>query len=336
MTNSMLPRISPFVATTAIAIAIYYSVVPSSTDLISGLSQTKRLEEYPPDLLPGSAFVDLPFGETHYYLFGPEDGVKVVYVHGISIPSPAASTYLHHLTEAGCRVLTYELYGRGYSSTPAGPHTDALYVAQLALLTQKLGFDRFHLTALSLGGGIATSFASIFPERVEKLVLMAPAGLMPPSGKDYLKYIPFIPDFIMHTVGARLLGRSYSGQLTKPNASKDMIRAAPIVLTQFRHHPGFLRAFLSTIRHFPITRLHDRYAKMGRALGDRVMVIWGTKDTVVPFEVADPALRDKVGVHAFRKLVPQGKVVELEGQGHDFLLAEADLTANTVIHFLKQ
>lgn len=32
---------------------------------------------YPLDFLPGGAFVQLPFGLTRYFLFGPEDGEKV-------------------------------------------------------------------------------------------------------------------------------------------------------------------------------------------------------------------------------------------------------------------
>ena len=44
---------------------------------------------YPPDALPGARDVETPFGSLRTYEWGPEDGQKVLLVHGISTPSVA-------------------------------------------------------------------------------------------------------------------------------------------------------------------------------------------------------------------------------------------------------
>ena len=44
---------------------------------------------YPPDVLPGARDVTSPYGTVRVYEWGPEDGRKVLLVHGISTPCVA-------------------------------------------------------------------------------------------------------------------------------------------------------------------------------------------------------------------------------------------------------
>lgn len=132
---------------------------------------------YPEQSWPGG-YVNLPYGKTHYYLMGPENGQKVLFVHGISTPAPFFRTFID-LLATKYLVLCYDLYGRGYSDSPAVDYNEHLYVAQLALLVHKLKWDRFNLIGYSLGGAISTLFTEKYPESVDRLVLIASAGLLP-------------------------------------------------------------------------------------------------------------------------------------------------------------
>ncbi len=49
---------------------------------------------YPPDVLPGARDVDSPYGTMRVYEWGPEDGRKVLLVHGISTPSIALGCWV--------------------------------------------------------------------------------------------------------------------------------------------------------------------------------------------------------------------------------------------------
>ena len=63
-------------------------VIPSPLQtLLPKLSEIEAAElPYPPDALPGSRDVASPYGSLRVYEWGPEDGRKVVMVHGISNP----------------------------------------------------------------------------------------------------------------------------------------------------------------------------------------------------------------------------------------------------------
>lgn len=59
-------------------------------DLLPRLSKAEDAEQaYPSDAYPGSRDVTSPYGSLRVYEWGPEDGRKVLMVHGITNPSPA-------------------------------------------------------------------------------------------------------------------------------------------------------------------------------------------------------------------------------------------------------
>ena len=140
---------------------------------------------YPPDAFPGARDVQSPYGSLRVYEWGPEDGRKVLLVHGISNPCIALGAIAHGLADKGCRVILFDTPGRGYSSTPVPtPHSARLYTTSilLALTSSPISWTgndtSFSLIGYSLGGGISVNFTSYFPALVNSLVLLAPAGLV--------------------------------------------------------------------------------------------------------------------------------------------------------------
>lgn len=177
---------------------------------------------YPPDALPGARDVDTPYGNIRVYEWGPEDGRKVLFVHGISTPCIAFARMAQLLVERGCRVMLFDLFGRGYSDAP----DPSLYRQDLALWTSQIllvlsssklawtGSDRFSLVGYSMGGGIGASFTSYFPELVESLILIAPGGLIRPnriSRSSKLLYGNLLPAFVVNYYVRQRLTNSSGG-----------------------------------------------------------------------------------------------------------------------------
>jgi 4,5:9,10-diseco-3-hydroxy-5,9,17-trioxoandrosta-1(10),2-diene-4-oate hydrolase len=76
------------------------------------------------------------------------------------------------------RTLAVDQPGFGYSDKPAEHGQYFSFSAEaLAGLLDALDIPRVHLIGNSLGGGTAVRFALQYPERVGRLVLMAPGGL---------------------------------------------------------------------------------------------------------------------------------------------------------------
>ena len=64
----------------------------------------------------------------------------------------------------------------GYGGTPVAPGPDSCDAEAVLALLEQLGVERFRLVGASYGGYVALQVASAVPERVERLVLVAPAA----------------------------------------------------------------------------------------------------------------------------------------------------------------
>src|SRR3954454_11891864 len=104
------------------------------------------------------------------------EGPVVVLIHGITGRSAQWEPAIEHLARHHT-VLAPDLLGHGESAKPRGDYSLGAYAAGVRDLVAALGHDRATVVGHSLGGGIAMQFAYQFPERVERLVLIASGGL---------------------------------------------------------------------------------------------------------------------------------------------------------------
>jgi len=81
--------------------------------------RTKKADmPYPPGVLAGGREVPTPYGNVRVYEWGPEDD-KMLLIHGMSTPSIALGGIAHSLVKRGCRATLFDLFGRGYTYSPA-------------------------------------------------------------------------------------------------------------------------------------------------------------------------------------------------------------------------
>lgn len=79
------------------------------------------------------------------------------------------------------RVLLPYHPGFGESADAPSMHSLADYVGHYHALFDALGRKSFHLVGASLGGRLAAEFALLHPDRVRRLVLVAPGGIATPE-----------------------------------------------------------------------------------------------------------------------------------------------------------
>jgi len=150
---------------------------------------------------PRGRLYELPSGQKMHVLEAGS-GPVVVFIHG---SGPGANAYSNFsanypvIAAAGYRVLLPDMVGFGYSSKPEGvDYTLDLFTSTLTELLDLLDVRTCVLVGNSLGGAIALKVALDQPERVRKLVLMAPGGIE--SREDYFK-MPGIQKMVSGFVG---------------------------------------------------------------------------------------------------------------------------------------
>ncbi len=111
--------------------------------------------------------------KLHYQQIG--HGPDIVMVHGIT-----GNLAIWHLEIIPAfmneyRLTTYDLRGHGYSDMPPTGYTTADHAEDLRRLLDSLGIERAHLVGHSFGADISLHYTILYPERVDRLVLIEPA-----------------------------------------------------------------------------------------------------------------------------------------------------------------
>ncbi len=227
---------------------------------------------------PGK-FAALPGGLTHYQWHGPQRGPVLVCVHGLATPSFVWGALLHGLTVMGFRVLSYDLYGRGFSGRPEGAQDSAFFLRQLEeLLADQEVEDGIIMMGYSMGGAIATCYAAKHPLMLDRLVLLAPAGLSyrPTRLAEWMRKTPILGDWAMAVLGGVWLRHGIRAASRTPTDIPDF-HTRQAGETRYR---GFLSAVLSSTRHILARDLSAEHAALAKT-DIPVLAIWGGEDRVI-------------------------------------------------------
>ena len=129
-----------------------------------------------------------------------DKGVKtkkvLLLVHGVMMSKEVWNSQIKYFSKK-YRVIAIDLYGFGAST---GPLRDCKYedhALDIRNLLNQMKIKKIHLVGWSLGGGIAIKFAHLYPQMVDKLVLVGttpkliasddfPHGLPPENAKAFL------------------------------------------------------------------------------------------------------------------------------------------------------
>jgi 2-hydroxy-6-oxonona-2,4-dienedioate hydrolase len=74
--------------------------------------------------------------------------------------------------------VAVDMVGNGFSAKPDYDYEIAVYVRQMLAVLDRFGMDRTSVIGMSLGAWVAARLALDAPERVKKVILMSPAGLI--------------------------------------------------------------------------------------------------------------------------------------------------------------
>jgi pimeloyl-ACP methyl ester carboxylesterase len=206
------------------------------------------------------------------------------------------------LTEAGFRVLRYDLYGWGYSDRPDTAYNQDLFQQQLSNLLSALNISQpIDLIGLSMGGPVSIVFTHRHPAMVRKLCLIDPAGLSKSPLAAKLIQAPLVGELVFDPLGERILVNGLTHDFHRPERFSDYVgKYRPQMQNQ-----GFRRAFLSTLRNGMLDSISNIYEQVGKQ--DRpTLLIWGREDKTIPFETNEQV----------RAAIPHVEFHPIDNAGH--------------------
>lgn len=260
------------------------------------------------------------------YRSAGERGPVLVLLHGIGRTLEDWSQNMLELGQSH-RVFAPDFPGCGFSDKPTLPYTTPFLAGFVRDFMRALNLERVTLVGNSMGGGISLEFAVQFPELLEGLVLVAPAG-MGPKGAQFLGLcsIPVFGELISRPsrVGSkRALELLFADRnmMTQARAERDF---------ELSSQPGATRAFLKMLR-FMANRHGAKPAFYNRSLENAAnvrvptLVVWGVQDHILPVEYAPVAA----------KTIPGSRLQVYDPCGHFPMLERAGEFNVLLVEFLE-
>ncbi len=237
-------------------------------------------------------------------------GPLLVLIHGIAASAETWDDVFPWLTEHHT-VLAPDMLGHGESAKPRADYSLGAYASTIRDLLDALGHDRATIVGHSLGGGVAMQFAYQFPERAERMVLVASGGLgrevhlilraaaLP--GAEWV--LPFLS-----TPGLKKTGDGVVRLLKRVG-----LRAGPDLEEIWRGFASLAdadtrQAFVQTARTVLDARGQRATAvdRLHLAAALPTLIVWGERDAMIPVSHA----------RAAHKQIPGSRLVIFPDAGH--------------------
>ena len=270
-------------------------------------------------MLPEAKYVEIGDGlKIHYHEAG--EGFPLVFNHG---SGPGASGYsnfkqnMAFFAERGFRVIVPDTLGYGHSSKPA----DAMYtldfmVGGLVKLLDAIGVGQCAVVGNSMGGAMSMFMALEYPERVTRLVLMAPGGMEPRETYMEMEGIKSMIRAIFGREGVtrESLRKVFSLQLYDPSqvTEQTLTERLEIAVTQPKTVTSNMR----------IPNLSGRLSE----LKIPVLAFWGADDKFCPVG----------GALKIASEVPDAEVMVLSRCGHWVMVEREELFNSMTLEFLTR
>jgi pimeloyl-ACP methyl ester carboxylesterase len=310
-----------------VAVILFFSVQASRRE-------SKTRQEAAP--LTGH-FVQAGDVELFIQEMGPQDGQRILFIHGTAAWSELWREAMIPLAEAGYRCIAIDIPPFGYSERPAVPsYGNADQAKRIVAMMDELGIERAILLGHSFGGGATLETALMIPDRIDALVLLDVGGLnlnlQPAQKNQRLSALEMFLDtrairnpILAATATNPLFTKTLiSAMVLDPadvTAEKTDILQQPLVLQGATNTLGDWLKYVLTVQETSLTTDPANY----KDLDMPTLIVWGDSDTIIPLKEGE----------YLQSLIPNSELVVLKGVNHIPHLEDLDALMEVVLGFLK-
>lgn len=259
-------------------------------------------------------------------------GPPVVLLHG----GPGCCDYFHGSALVDWLIPLRTVYSydqRGCRNSPSdGPFTLSANISDLEAIRAHIGAGRIDLLGHSAGAVLAAHYTSAHPQRVDRLILMSPAGVRPGWRADFdrsmlARHTPEQREQIA-AIDARILRTLDAGERARLYHERFRV-SLPSSLDPAKRHLApdlayFNREVNVRVNATVQETYHDPSWEAGlRSFAGRTFIIHGRSDPI-PWKVVDD----------LKAILPGAAVFALENCGHFPWIEDPDACRHTIAQAL--
>ena len=274
-----------------------------------------RAERWP--VASETTTITTSFGPTFVRISGPEDGPPMVLLPGANATSLLWAPNIEAFSEHHRVYAVDTIFDFGRSVYTRDLTTPGDFVAWLDELHDGLGLsNNIRLVGLSYGGWISGQYALEHPERLEKLVLIAPAATVLDFSMDFIKrgILCLIPHkYFVRGMVRWALADAAAGSEEHQRIVEEAVDNAWLGMRSFKPKPMVSPTILSD----------DQL----RSIAPPTLFIVGENEVIYSGSGAD-------AIRRLNEVAPEIETALIPDCGHDLTIIQTELVNREILEFL--
>lgn len=279
------------------------------------------------DWAPHVHRIEIDGREINYCDYGDARGGArpVVLVHGLAACWQCWLEQIPRLAAEGRRVIALDLPGFGDSEMPREDISIEGYGRAVESLCDALDLGQVVVIGHSMGGFTGAEFAIQYPERVERLVLEAAAGI---STNNVVREPVMAGARLIAAVGSRAAA---SSRLVATRPRMRWLALQTVIRHPSRLPPDLVWELISHSGREGFVPALD--AILGFDFRERLsriecptLIVWGCEDMLVPARDADE----------YERVIPRSRRVVFDDTGHSPMMERPQTFNDCVVDFLSE
>lgn len=275
-------------------------------------------------------FAELPNETTIAYTDQGDAEQTLILIHGLGSYLPGWSMNIESLADH-FRVIALDLPGYGKSSKDVINHTIPFFAETISQLMNDLEIETATLAGHSMGGQIALYMAANYPEKVQSLVLSAPAGFEQFSEAHYGMFKATVSaQGIAATTDSMIVQNMKSNFYRFPESATFMIEDRKAI----KSDPDF-EEYAHAQAQSVFAMLDEPVWELLPEIEQPTLVIFGNQDALIPNRYLNPHLNTEKVAKSGTSRMPNAKLIMINEAGHFVHFEQANAFNEAVIKFLN-
>lgn len=258
-------------------------------------------------------FIDVD-GHKIRYLESGNSKETLVLIHGLGASAERWDRVIPAFSK-DYRVIVPDLIGFGYSDKPLVDYTPDFFSDFLGKFFDASGIESTNIIGSSLGGQVTAEYTYRNQYRIEKLILVSPAGVMKQS-------TPALDAYIMAALYPNEQSAKNAFEMME-GSGKEVDRKIVEGFIERMQLPNAKLAFLSTVLGL---KNADVITNKLQSITVPTLIIWGSKDPVIPIQNSD----------AFVSSIKDCRFFRMDGCGHTPYVQDPTTFVSVVLNFLQK
>lgn len=259
------------------------------------------------------------------------EGPPLMLIHGLGSYIPAWQRNIPELSKK-YRVIALDLPGFGKSPAAVGEYSIPFFARTVAQLQDSLGIGQAVWIGHSMGGQIALEAAVKYPDKINKLVLSAPAGFEQFSKQEGAMMKQFMTSASIKATPDSLVRKTFRASFYTFSREAQFMVDDRLAIRSAADFNRYANAYAGSVAAMIDGPVLEKLPEIEQP----VLVIFGKQDALIPNRQLHPNLTTKQVAESGMRELPNGQLQIINKTGHFVQFEQPEAVNRMILEFLNQ